>query len=354
MGKKSSKQPKRTPTAANGSPATKTNPLSSSNDDAAAALVPTSPASPESSGGIMFAKFIKIADVDSIKDLLATAAYRSQESENLECLWDRAFDEGYRKGQQKWEKRAENNYEDGYQAGLKESTESKYRSFQSLWEQGKADEHSEWEAAGHGPHCFAVVAVLETTGTQTEEYDQPQPQKAPSFEAGTQTNLATPTFDAATQSEPPPPISDATSQTEPQRVAATSPSPTLIDCEKIAIPSTIISTAITINTPGTSTLAYPTSKTSKSVGFSPKTPKYGPVQPVPIAPIHPGHSDTPPFDISNPNIPFASTNTKTLTWSDEPCNFDPGKPPSHPPPHAALFGPRDLSVLRSGTDPWKV
>jgi len=153
--------------------------------------------------------------------------------------------------------------------------------------------------------------------------------------------------------KPPPSNFAATSQTEPQLVATTSPSPTLIDCEKIPIPSTITSTAITIDTLSTLTPAYPTSKTSKSVGFSPKTPKSGLLQPVPIAPIHPGHSDTPPFDISNPNIPFTSTNTKTLTWSDEPCNFDPGKPPSHPPPHAAPFGPRDLSVLCSGTDPWK-
>src|SRR5271155_3848337 len=136
MGKKSSKQPKGMPTAANGSPATKTNPVSSSNDDATAALVPTSSASPEPSGRITFAKFIEIANIDSIKDLLATAAYRSQESENLECLWDRVFDEGYRRGQQKWEKRAETNYEDGYQAGLKEGTGNKFRSFQSFLELG--------------------------------------------------------------------------------------------------------------------------------------------------------------------------------------------------------------------------
>ncbi|KAF8813085.1 hypothetical protein BYT27DRAFT_7251275 [Phlegmacium glaucopus] len=44
-----------------------------------------------------FCQFIEIADLQSIKKFLTTAA-SFPENENLEILWDRAYDEGYHEG----------------------------------------------------------------------------------------------------------------------------------------------------------------------------------------------------------------------------------------------------------------
>ena len=100
---------------------------------------------------------------------------------------------------------------------------------------------------------------------------------------------------------------------------------------------------------------YSISKPPKLVISSPKIPKPGSFKPVLVAPVQPERLNTPPSDILNPCIPFATkTDSKTLTWSDEPCDFDPDKPPSHSLPQAAKFGPRDFSSLCSGSDPWKM
>ena len=52
-----------------------------------------------------FAKIIENFDVDDIEYLLHGAAYRSDEGEILELLWNRAFDEGCRKGYREGEEK---------------------------------------------------------------------------------------------------------------------------------------------------------------------------------------------------------------------------------------------------------
>src|SRR6266700_983241 len=45
---------------------------------------------------------------------------------------------------------------------------SKIRIFATGLEEGRTDEHLEWIAAGHGDHCFSLIAVLTESGIQTE------------------------------------------------------------------------------------------------------------------------------------------------------------------------------------------
>ena len=47
--------------------------------------------------GITFRDFIKLADIDTINVFLTTTTSIS-ESENLEALWKRAYEEGYERG----------------------------------------------------------------------------------------------------------------------------------------------------------------------------------------------------------------------------------------------------------------
>src|SRR5277367_1808029 len=249
MGKKSSRQPKRTPTADNGDPVTTTVIVPTKNImeiTTATVIAPTTLAEPTTRAA--FAKFVETSNVDAVKEIIAAAAYRSEEGEIFETLWDRAFDEGYTRGGQVWEKRVETRYDEGYKAGLEEGKDNNYKLFRRLLEKGKDEKHAEWVAAGHGRHCFAVVAILETTGTQTDEFVQPQPQKSSNLEIGIQTGPTTTTHDAGAQYKPPPSISDATSQTEPHLVAATSPAPTVVDYRRNTTSSTNTTIITSIDT----------------------------------------------------------------------------------------------------------
>src|SRR5277367_404114 len=191
MGKKSGKQAKRTPTATNNDSAAKTVATSTqSTTDLAPEAHATPTTSTEPPAHIFFAKFIEIASVESIKQFLDTAAYRSKESENLGLLWHRAYNEGYMRGRDVWAEKAEKNYEEGHKAGMEESKDNCRELFQRFLDYGKAEERAEWEAAGHGGHCFAIVAApVKSSGTQTDETGQPLPQKPSSLETGTQTSL---------------------------------------------------------------------------------------------------------------------------------------------------------------------
>src|SRR5271168_3689614 len=113
MAKKSSKTSKRVPTATNDDSAAKTVATSTQNTtDLAPEAHATPTTSTEPPAHIFFAKFIEIASVKSIKQFLDTAAYRSKESENLELLWHRAYDEGYMRGREVWAEKSEKNYEE--------------------------------------------------------------------------------------------------------------------------------------------------------------------------------------------------------------------------------------------------
>src|SRR5277367_3725500 len=355
MAKKSQKQPKRTPPTPNDNSAPNAVTISTPNTtEVTPEAVATLAALTEPTTREKFKKFVEIADVSAIKTLLNAAAYRSPESEIFEDIWVRAYDEGYVKGRDNWMKQAEVNYQEGYQEGLQEGKRDACRSFKRLLERERDEEHSKWVAAGHGARCFAVVAILEDTGTQTEPSGQPQPQTLPHFETSTQTSPPTPTHDAGTQYEPPPVILDATPSDEPQLVAAASPTPTLIAYEEITTPGTILSTTITIDTPITSTPVDFISNTPKFVGSPPKTTKSISPNPVLAPPAPQKNLSSSPLDMSTPSLPFTSKNNhKNFDWSNEPCNFNSGPPSTHSPP-PAKFTPRDFSALRSGSgDPWK-
>ena len=166
MGKKSLKQPKRTPAAGTGDSVTSTASVSINDiTELTTAAVATLTTLAEPTAQANFTEFIETADIDAVKNLLNAAAYRSLESEILETLWDQAYSEGYKRGQQQWKEIAETRWDSGYKEGLEETKNKNYELFRRLLEKGKDEEHLEWVAGGHGRHCFAIVAVLEDTGT---------------------------------------------------------------------------------------------------------------------------------------------------------------------------------------------
>ena len=257
--------------------------------------------------GKKFAEIIENYDVDDIKYLLHGAAYRSDEGEILELLWDRALDEGYRKGHREWKKKVETSWDEGYLKGREDEDERTKNAYTSLLAIGRTDERAEWTAAGHGPQCFTVAAVLETKGIQTDDLEPPQPRKTPKLETSTQTSLPAPTHDAGTQIEPPPSNFEATSSEEPQIAVAASPEPTGAACSKNTAANTEISPPFTIDNPHASPPADFISKPPESVVSSITISKSGSFTPVKL-------STTPPLTVSSPNLPFSTKNdAKPLT-----------------------------------------
>ncbi|KAF8801007.1 hypothetical protein BYT27DRAFT_7116220 [Phlegmacium glaucopus] len=114
-----------------------------------------------------FCQFIEIADLKSIKKFLNTAA-SFPENENLEILWDRAYNEGYNEGRRallrSLEKKLDDEYDKGYRIGVEES---KVKHFKMGLEDGQMSERSEWIEDGHGQHCLMPVAALEEKGIQS-------------------------------------------------------------------------------------------------------------------------------------------------------------------------------------------
>ena len=91
-----------------------------------------------------FREFIEIADLETIKTFLSTT-FSVPKSENLELLWDRAFEEGYDTGQRKLlstlDKKLDEADERGYERGIEES---KIKYFKMGLDDGHANECSEW------------------------------------------------------------------------------------------------------------------------------------------------------------------------------------------------------------------
>src|SRR5277367_2872080 len=158
MGKKSSKQPKRTPAAENSNSVTSTASVSINDiTELTTTAVATLTTLAEPTAQEKFTRFIETADVDAVKNLLNAAAYCSLEGEILETLWDRAYNEGYKRGQQEWKKIGETRWDSGYKEGLEEAKNNNYELFRRLLEKGKDEEHLEWVAAGHGGHLVMGV-----------------------------------------------------------------------------------------------------------------------------------------------------------------------------------------------------
>jgi hypothetical protein len=116
----------------------------------------------------IFREFIEIADLETIKIFLSTT-FSVPESENLELLWNRAFEEGYTTGRRTLlstlDKKLDEADERGYERGVEES---KLRYFEMGLDDGRSSERSEWIENGHGQQCFMPIAFLESTGVQTD------------------------------------------------------------------------------------------------------------------------------------------------------------------------------------------
>ena len=159
-----------------------------------------------------FREFIEIANLETIKIFLSTT-FSVPESENLELLWDRAFEEGYDAGRRKLlstlDKKLDEADERGYERGVEES---KIKYFKMGLDDGHANECSEWIKNGHGQHCFMPVVFLENIGVQTDPAATPTP-------ITTQTDpLATP----ALCDMSPPPLFSATSSNITENTPCTS------------------------------------------------------------------------------------------------------------------------------------
>jgi len=129
------------------------------------AASPVNAPAPAIANCIAFRTFIELADLESIKHFLTTAA-STPEGRNLEYLWDRAFEEGQRALLQRLDKKLNDADDRGYSRGFEEGQSSKFNVFATGLEEGRAD-HSEWIAAGHGDHCFSPIAVLAESSVQT-------------------------------------------------------------------------------------------------------------------------------------------------------------------------------------------
>ena len=99
---------------------------------------------------VAFRKFIELADLNSIKNIITTAS-SSSKGKDLKLLWGRTFKEGLIAGHQlqgKMEERVKEvqaeAYEEGYQAG---------------YEEGQHDEHGDWALEGHGMHCSHQITI---------------------------------------------------------------------------------------------------------------------------------------------------------------------------------------------------
>jgi hypothetical protein len=278
---------------------------------------------------LTFRQFFQLADTDTLKKFI-TAAAILPETRNLAVLWNRAFQDGYKEGRSdSYEVGLENGFGQGYEEGF---------------DAGRKSIHGDRSS---GP----VVAVLESTSTQTDDFDHPQLQTPPSLEIGTQTEPPAPLLDATSPVDPPVPISATANSV----FVATSPAPLLINCDETTVQNATASSSATVDTPRASPPPDPIKKLSKSVTNSSHTLESGPLNPALAPSAHQKILNTSPLHKPVPSPLFpAKTDSKNFNWSDEPCAFDSGPPIGYPPlPTPPKFGPRDFSGLCSGSDPWR-
>jgi len=246
---------------------------------------------------VEFREFIELADFKSIKFFLATAASTS-EGQNLEYLWDRAFEEGKQALLQTLDRKLDDADNRGYKRGFEEGESSKIKLFAMGLEEGRADERLEWIAEGHGELCFKPTPVIEDSGTQTDPQSPPIPPRGVSVQ--TDDPAPRPMAMTAVQADTPEPL--------PPR-----PRSTLKTAD-----STVQTTPLGIQ--------HASSQTS---------PPHPSPAPDPI------HTTSPPPTALSWADDAASLPISTLPISSPPIPLLPNLPSSPP--------PRNLSVLRSST-----
>jgi hypothetical protein len=115
-----------------------------------------------------FREFIEIASLETIKVFLTTATSLPG-SENLEILWNRAYEEGYQNGRksllQDLKKKLEDKYEEGQKEGIKKGKEKYYG---KGIVKGECEEHKRWIAEGHSQRCFTRTVIFEDARVQTD------------------------------------------------------------------------------------------------------------------------------------------------------------------------------------------
>jgi hypothetical protein len=171
---------------------------------------------------VAFWEFIELADLNSIKVFITTAA-SSPEGENLKLLWGRAFKEGLIAGHQLYGKTEERlkvvhaeAYEEGFQVGYNE---------------GRRNEHGDWALDGHGMHCSYQAIPLDDYGTQP--VTQPDLTTTTSISVQThptttlQTSYSTSSTQTSTLYTNSHPMMEVSVQTNPSTLVATSQLPEL-------------------------------------------------------------------------------------------------------------------------------
>jgi len=254
---------------------------------------------------ITFHEFVELADLQSIKQFLDTAA-SSPEGENLKILWARAFKEGLIVGHQlygKTEEKLNEAHNSGYEAG---------------YDEGRRDEQGDWIIEGHGEHCgFQPTVVHNDSAVQTENGPPPRP-----------------TATAAVQV-------DAPNNSHPR---LTSTAAIQVDAPKPTPPRSVTTMAVQVDIPK----PLPTPRSTPNAANSA-------VQTTPLGTQDAGSQTSPHPDPIHDPVCITSPPSLPLSWADDVASLPISTLPISSPPIPLLPNlpssppPRDLSILRSST-----
>jgi hypothetical protein len=193
------------------------------------AAPPLDAPSPAPTTCVAFREFIELANLESIKQFIATAS-SLPEGENIKLLWARAFKEGLTAGQVHYGKTKENlnkAHNSGYEEGFRDGSTSKIDLFQAGIEEGWCEEQGDWLIEGHGQHCgFQPTVICKDSSIQTED-----PPSCPTATAAVQVDALDP---------PPPPHVE---------IQANVPRNTANSAVQTTPPRSIMTTAIQVDTP---------------------------------------------------------------------------------------------------------
>jgi hypothetical protein len=150
-----------------------------------ASITQSSPSPSSTMTSIDFETFVELADLNDVLRFCESAA-STQEGRNLKLLWDRAFEAGLDQGRNEERDLRDEMYLQGKARGAKDAEEAANRADIDLYchgiEKGRTEEQSEWTSTGHGPHCFAPIAILSDQIIQTDS----EPPTATMCDASTQ------------------------------------------------------------------------------------------------------------------------------------------------------------------------
>jgi hypothetical protein len=169
MAKKSSKhQSKPTNTANLSNTATVPTMATPLNEDIAPVATTAPPSTSPPASVPSLSPYKPITDAISIERLVGLAKDSPPDSA-LGIVWKQAYEEAYQNGRkevlQNLGRKLEEKFIEGEKEGIKKGREKYYGKGIVV---GECEEHKRWKAAGHGQHCFAAVACLEDSGTQTD------------------------------------------------------------------------------------------------------------------------------------------------------------------------------------------